>query len=252
MNIAKLLFLDKDSGDISGTKIGIVHGVILFWSWYFTFFFMGWNYDSVTLSFLEGVLILLFSARVVQRSVISGAESIGSMMRRGEKKKEEKKEEQPHTQPPIVLAKKTAATTKTSVTPKKKVTATTKLPNKQGNFSISEFNSHDGSPMTPAVEMNIVKLIGILEVIREACGNKPMSITSGYRSKQHNINVGGAKNSQHVYGRAADFKVKGMTPKAVSGVVERLIAEGKIPDGGVGLYKTWLHYDFYRPRRWNG
>lgn len=248
MNIIRLLFLDKDSGDMSATKIGIVHGIILFWSWYFTFFFMGWNYDSVTLSFIEGVLILMFSARVVQRSVISGAESLGSMMQRGGSKKET----QPTEPPKKPITTKQISTKTTSAVPLKKQQKSVTLPKQNSNFNISEFNSHDGSPMTPAVERNILKLMSILEVVREACGNKPISITSGYRSKQHNINVGGAKNSQHVYGRAADFKVKGMTPKAVAGVLETLIAQGKIPDGGIGIYKTWIHFDFYKPRRWKG
>lgn len=39
--------------------------------------------------------------------------------------------------------------------------------------------------------------------------NKPMIITSGYRSKEYNDKIGGAKNSAHLYGRAVDIQVSG-------------------------------------------
>ena len=39
--------------------------------------------------------------------------------------------------------------------------------------------------------------------------NKPMIITSGYRSQAHNSAVGGSPNSAHVHGRAVDILVSG-------------------------------------------
>ncbi len=42
-----------------------------------------------------------------------------------------------------------------------------------------------------------------------------MTVTSGYRDPQHNAEIGGATNSDHPNGLAADFKVQGMTPFAV-------------------------------------
>ena len=39
--------------------------------------------------------------------------------------------------------------------------------------------------------------------------NRPMIITSGYRSQAHNSAVGGAPNSAHVHGRAVDILVSG-------------------------------------------
>jgi uncharacterized protein YcbK (DUF882 family) len=79
-------------------------------------------------------------------------------------------------------------------------------------------------------------------VLRDAVG-KTITITSGYRSPKYNLKIGGAKDSQHTKGTAADIKVKGMTPKEVAKVIEGLIANGKMTQGGIGIYPSWVHYD---------
>ncbi len=48
------------------------------------------------------------------------------------------------------------------------------------------------------------ELVVLLQCIREHFG-KPVHITSGYRTAEHNAAVGGSKSSQHLLGRAADF-----------------------------------------------
>jgi uncharacterized protein YcbK (DUF882 family) len=110
------------------------------------------------------------------------------------------------------------------------------------NFNLNEFNSKCGRPMPSNVRANIIELAKNLQVLRDEV-NRPISITSGYRSPEHNAKVKGAKNSQHVQGTAVDLKVQGMSPRSVALVVERLIAEKKIKEGGVGVYPTWVHYD---------
>ena len=52
------------------------------------------------------------------------------------------------------------------------------------------------------------ELVVLLQCIREHFG-KPVHITSGYRTAEHNAAVGGSKSSQHLLGRAADFYVEG-------------------------------------------
>jgi uncharacterized protein YcbK (DUF882 family) len=110
------------------------------------------------------------------------------------------------------------------------------------NFSLEEFNCKDGSEMPNDVMINIIKLAKNLQVLRDAVG-KTITITSGYRSPKYNLKIGGAKDSQHIKGTAADIKVKGMTPKEVSKVIEGLIANGKMTQGGIGIYPSWVHYD---------
>ena len=110
------------------------------------------------------------------------------------------------------------------------------------NFKLEEFNSKCGRPIPNNVLPNIIELAKNLQVLRDALG-KSITITSGYRSPEHNAKIKGAKNSQHVKGTAADIKVKGMTPKEVALVIEGLIASGKMKEGGIGIYPTWVHYD---------
>ena len=53
--------------------------------------------------------------------------------------------------------------------------------------------------------------------------------------------------------KAADIKIPGMTPKEVKDTIEELIKSGKMVKGGVGLYRTFTHYDVRgRNARWYG
>jgi uncharacterized protein YcbK (DUF882 family) len=111
------------------------------------------------------------------------------------------------------------------------------------NFSLAEFNSKDGAVADQLVIKNLSILSEQLEALRDYLG-KPIQVTSGYRSKEHNAKIGGAKNSTHVNGMAADIKVKGLSPLEVYNAIEKLIADGKMKQGGLGLYRSWIHYDF--------
>lgn len=118
------------------------------------------------------------------------------------------------------------------------------------NFSLQEFNSKCGRDIPNEILPNIIELAKNLQVLRDAV-NKPISITSGYRSPEHNARVKGAKNSQHIKGNAADIKVSGMTQKEVALVIEGLIEQGKMKQGGIGIYRSWVHYDIRgKKARW--
>ena len=72
----------------------------------------------------------------------------------------------------------------------------------------------DNTP-TPEAEQNLIRLIEeVLDPIREKYG-KPISVSSGYRCDKLNALVGGAKNSFHRKGCAADLycKTNAMTKK---------------------------------------
>ena len=87
------------------------------------------------------------------------------------------------------------------------------------------------------------KLLRELDKIREHFG-VPVSITSGRRCKKHNAKVGGATNSQHVLGTAADIVVKGVSPDKVYKYLSTTY-----PDRyGIGLYKSFTHFDV-RPQK---
>ena len=135
------------------------------------------------------------------------------------------------------------------------------------HFTVEEFACHDGTPY-PAewVADRLAPLCAALEAIRESCGNRPVSILSGYRTPAHNEALrdadgsgsGVAKDSQHVVGRAADIVIGGVAPADVHAAVLALDTQGAIKIGGVGLYQKWVHVDV-RERaadghlaRWNG
>ena len=104
------------------------------------------------------------------------------------------------------------------------------------NFNISEFDSKDGTRVPSSGMSN--ELMLKLERLRYECGNRPMIINSGYRTKSHNRAVGGASNSQHLYARAADIVVSGVKPSKVYKKANKIFA-----NGGVGKYSTFTHVD---------
>jgi uncharacterized protein YcbK (DUF882 family) len=110
------------------------------------------------------------------------------------------------------------------------------------NFSLDEFASADGTAPSGEVLKNLTELAKNLEVLRKHIG-QPIRVTSGFRSREHNRKIGGATNSFHVLGMAADIQVSKMTPEQVAKAIELLIAEGKMKEGGLGIYRTWVHYD---------
>lgn len=122
------------------------------------------------------------------------------------------------------------------------------------NFKLKEFDCKDaGKTRAPeALRGNLQKLMEQLEVLRADLG-VPITVTSGYRTVEYNKSIGGAAQSQHLCGMAADIKVKDHTPTQVKAAIERLIKAGKMKEGGVGLYNTFVHYDIRGTHaRWSG
>lgn len=118
------------------------------------------------------------------------------------------------------------------------------------NFELKEFSCRDGNGVPLELLSNVKELAEQLQVLRDELG--PITITSGYRTPAYNKKIGGAKYSQHTLAKAADIKVQGMTPEQVKATIERLIKEGKMKDGGIGIYASWVHYDCGAKRRWKG
>lgn len=83
------------------------------------------------------------------------------------------------------------------------------------NFKVKEFLSGDGSKTLVLYE----KLVVILQLLRDYY-NKPLTITSGYRTKAHNDAVGGSSNSQHLYGKAADFLIGGVSVATINSYIK--------------------------------
>ena len=111
------------------------------------------------------------------------------------------------------------------------------------NFNLSEFDCHDGTKVPTEFIPNAQKVANNLQVLRDHL-KVPIRITgSGYRTPSHNKKVGGAKNSQHLTCSAADINADGYTPKQLATEIEALIAAKKMKQGGIGIYKGFVHYD---------
>lgn len=87
----------------------------------------------------------------------------------------------------------------------------------------------------------------VLDPLREALG-RPVRITSGYRSAALNDAIGGARNSQHMRGEAADIKVDGIGAQDLA----RRIAALRLPVDQVVWYDAerggHVHVSSVRPR----
>jgi len=108
------------------------------------------------------------------------------------------------------------------------------------NFKLKELvvtnTGIDNTPPNHIID-NLYTLAQALEKVRTACGNNPITVLSGYRSKDVNTKVNGSDKSAHMKGLAADFTVGTMSIKDVfytlrkSGIVcDQLILE-----------PSWIH-----------
>ncbi len=111
------------------------------------------------------------------------------------------------------------------------------------NFSLTELVASqvatrkgiDNTP-APAIVANLTRLAVLLEQMRALVG-APISISSGYRSPALNKAVGGAANSAHVLGLAADVSTAKLTSKALA----MLIRQSDIAFDQLIYEGSWVH-----------
>ncbi len=115
------------------------------------------------------------------------------------------------------------------------------------NFRLSEFrpgrHSYDYIRVSPA-------LVRALEDIRARTG-RPITVTSGYRPPDYNREIGGASNSCHIDGLAADIYCDGLTTDQLYDICEQVIGKR----GGIGYYPKsgFIHVDVRGyEARWSG
>ena len=120
------------------------------------------------------------------------------------------------------------------------------------HFTLAELTHTDHRSLdnTPndAERANLQQLAEFLELVKVALGGKPIMVNSAFRSKAVNDAVGSKDTSQHRVGRAADFRVPGMTPDAVV----RAIIAAKLPyDQLIREFDAWTHISITngKPRR---
>ena len=133
------------------------------------------------------------------------------------------------------------------------------------HFRLEEFSCKDGTEVPPHLLGNVKALALCLERVREKFG-RPINIISGYRTVAYNAKCGGKKpeydnngflvagtGSKHLYAMAADIVINGVETKEVAEEIEAMIEAGEIPEGGVGVSATFVHYDHrLKKARWKG
>lgn len=100
-------------------------------------------------------------------------------------------------------------------------------------------------------------LLAILNPVRERHGSG-IHVLSGYRTREYNASIGGAKFSQHVEGRACDLRPVGILPADIAkwtpthyeiirsfhAMILSMYNMGELPTlGGLGRYPTFVHVD---------
>jgi uncharacterized protein YcbK (DUF882 family) len=118
------------------------------------------------------------------------------------------------------------------------------------HLSWRELRCKDGTEYPRQWRQDRAAILAVtFEDIRELLGGTPLTVTSGYRTPTYNARLeGAAVKSQHVEGRAIDFTDPKLTPRRVFLAIREAQRAGELPLlGGLGLYRTFVHFDV-RPR----
>lgn len=105
---------------------------------------------------------------------------------------------------------------------------------------------------TPEIVNELLLTAQLLQRIRDYLSfimgkDTPLVDISGYRSPAVNRGVGGSKNSDHIKGMAADFKVIGLSPLDIC-----TILVPKLDKFGIGQLineRTWVHVSRKSPAK---
>jgi peptidoglycan hydrolase-like protein with peptidoglycan-binding domain len=121
------------------------------------------------------------------------------------------------------------------------------------HFNWSEFTDRvsgtfsGGKLSAAATKENARRAMYKLEALRKKLGDKAITVNSGFRSIQHNADIGGATDSMHLYGTAADLDVPGVANRTVyqkaetcgfSGL-ERYTVDHQHVDSRADLGRAW-------------
>ena len=101
------------------------------------------------------------------------------------------------------------------------------------NFTVAEFASKDGSRVVIINPM----LPEYLQKARDHF-DRPLIITSGYRTTAHNVKVGGVSNSNHVFGNAADVYIPGVSVLDLYNYFCEIAGDSC----EIGIYNDFVHF----------
>lgn len=105
------------------------------------------------------------------------------------------------------------------------------------NFKYSEFKCKDGTDVPEAYQIYMQICATELQLLRNEI-NKPIIITSAYRTEAWNKKVGGTTSSYHLQAKAVDIKVIGMKPYDLA-----IYASRYTSFMGFGIADSFIHLD---------
>lgn len=121
---------------------------------------------------------------------------------------------------------------------------------KKINFSISELvyskiaakNNINNMPDVNSLDNMLELIFYCLQPIRDLI-NKPMIITSGFRSKKLNDLIQGQKKSHHIIGCAADFVIYGLEPSIIIDIIKKSdISFNQL----INEHDKWVHVSYIK------
>lgn len=121
-------------------------------------------------------------------------------------------------------------------------------------FNEKEFACRCCGQLPPLAKENAEALVSqVLDPLRERCGH-PIRVNSGYRCPTHNREVGGATQSQHLKGEAADIRPVKSEELKVKNELDKLarilVEQGRFDQ--LMLYPTFLHVSYKHTGRNRG
>lgn len=124
------------------------------------------------------------------------------------------------------------------------------------NFHLSEFACNDRNQTEVPQDLipNVEKLALNLQKLRDFI-DQPIDLNSAFRTPAHNEQEGGGTKSQHLLALAGDINCTELnwSPRQIAKIIESLIELKIMDQGGIGVYKTFVHYDCRgKKARWNG
>jgi zinc D-Ala-D-Ala carboxypeptidase len=115
------------------------------------------------------------------------------------------------------------------------------------HFALEELTvTTTGLDNTPTSDQRalLLTLAQNMEKVRAICGNRPITVSSAFRSAAVNEAAGGVPNSAHTLCFACDFNVEGLTPFEVCLLLDAAANQGHLAFDQLIQEGTWTHASF--------
>lgn len=103
--------------------------------------------------------------------------------------------------------------------------------------------ANDSDGFNDTLKQNMISFLEKMDIIRDYFGVQ-INVHVTYRPEKYNAEIGGAKDSAHMYCKAMDFDVSGMTCDEAR---NKILNDGKLQEWGLRMEKRpgsdWIHID---------